>query len=309
MSIQLFLEMLVVERGAAQHTVDAYRRDLDLYFAHLTRIGSDPLTAGSDCIRSFIRAMSDEGLATSTLKRRLSAIRQYHRFLFLDKFRDDDPTIDIDPPKKQASLPRTLSEQEVLGLLEAAQGHRGPQGLRLLALIELLYATGLRTSELVSLPVSALDRERQFLTVRGKGDKERVVPIGGAARRALTAWLAARQDEDGGHNASPFIFPSRGKGGHLTRQRLDQLLRKLAFQADIEPGRVSAHVLRHAFATHLLAHGADLRAVQSMLGHADIATTQIYTHLQSGHLARVVAQHHPLARASKDQPGPRKPAR
>lgn len=289
--IALFLDMLSVERGASQHTIDAYRRDLERYQADLKSRGCDALTAQIDDVRAFLRAMSDEGLSASTVTRRLSAVRQYHRFLFLDGMRSDDPTIQIDSPRKAKSLPKHLEEEDVTALLDAAEKHQGSEGVRLRALLELLYATGLRTTELVSLPLSALDRERNFLIVRGKGGKERVVPVGGAARRALAAWLAIRSPE-----ASPYCFPSRGRKGHLTRQRLDQLLRALAVEAGLDPSKVSAHVLRHAFATHLLAHGADLRAVQAMLGHSDIATTQIYTHLQSGQLTAVVAQHHPLAK-------------
>ncbi len=303
-SLDCFLEMLAVERGASPHTLDAYRRDLAGYRAFLARAGTGPAVAGSAEIRAWLAHLSASGLAASTQARRLSAIRQYHRFLYLEGVRGDDPTQTVEGPRLQRPLPKLLGEAEILALIEAARGHRGAHGLRLVACLELLYASGLRVSELLALPLSALAPDRRFLVVLGKGGKERMVPIGAAARQALEDYLAVR---DGFLRGRPrgarYLFPSRGQRGHLTRQRLAQLLKALAPEAGIDPARISAHVLRHAFASHLLAGGADLRAVQMMLGHADIATTQIYTHVQGERLAAVVRAHHPLATARPRRSG------
>jgi len=298
-----FLEMLTVERGASPHTIDAYRRDLAGYAAFLGRAGIGPLAAVGADLRAWLAHLSESGLATSTLARRLSAIRQFHRFLYLEGVRADDPAQTVDGPRLQRPLPRLLSEAEILALIEAARGHPGAQGLRLVACLELLYATGLRVSELLSLPLSALASDRRLLVVLGKAGKERMVPVGAAARRALEDYFAVRDAFlRGSPRGARYLFPSRGRLGHLTRQRLAQLLKALAPEAGIDPERISAHVLRHAFASHLLAGGADLRAVQLMLGHADLATTQIYTHVEGDRLAAVVRAHHPLA-----APRPRRP--
>jgi integrase/recombinase XerD len=241
-------------------------------------------------------------MAPRTAARRLSAIRQFYRFLVGEGVRPDDPVTLIDSPRQGRSLPKLVSEAEVGGLLEAAGALPGADGLRMTALLELLYATGLRVSELVALPVASVMRDRRVLVVRGKGGKERMIPLHDAARRAVNAWLAARAAElrrrrkDG---TSPWLFPSHGGSGHLTRQRLGQLLKELAVAAGIDRRKVSPHVLRHAFATHLLNHGADLRSVQKMLGHADIATTQIYTHVADERLKALVRDHHPLAKRAR----------
>jgi integrase/recombinase XerD len=293
--LERFLEMMAAERGASPHTLDAYRRDLDGYAASLARRGRTAETALADDVRAHMAELSARGMAAATAARHLSAIRQLHRFLFLESARPDDPTSHIDGPRLPRSLPRLLDEDEVTALIDAARRHEGPEGVRLVALLELLYATGLRVSELIGLTLSALAADRAHLTVRGKGGKERMVPIGGRAREALAAWLALRPTVASGGSRSRWLFPSFGRSGHLTRQRVAQLLKDLAIEAGVDPGRLSPHVLRHAFATHLLAHGADLRAVQAMLGHADIATTQIYTHVQTERLALVVERHHPLA--------------
>jgi integrase/recombinase XerD len=211
--------------------------------------------------------------------------------------RPDDPTLHLDRPRQTRPLPRYLSEAEVTALIDAARARQGAEGVRLMALLELLYATGLRVSELVGLPIAALAADRSSLRVRGKGDKERLVPIGAHARNALGQWLAHRAKLNLPPARRGWLFPSRGRSGHLTRQRVAQLLHDLAIEVGLDPSRLSPHVLRHAFASHLLANGADLRTVQAMLGHADIATTQIYTHLQPERLQAVVATHHPLARA------------
>ncbi len=294
--IEPFLEMLAVERGASRHTLDAYRRDLERAQAHLAATGTALEAAAEDELRAFLLAETAAGLKASTLSRRLAALRSYFRFLYLEGHRRDDPTAGLDPPKRSQPLPRLLSETEVLALIEAARADPSPRGLRLLTLLELAYSTGMRVSELVGLPLSAIAAARTHLLVRGKGGKERIVPLGGPARACLERWLEARPAFLCGARSRRFLFPSTGRSGHLTRQRLLQLLKGLAPRAGLEPTRISPHVLRHAFATHLLERGADLRAVQALLGHADIATTQVYTHLQTRRLSAVVETHHPLAR-------------
>jgi len=294
---EAFLEMMAVERGASRHTLDAYRRDLTDYQGFLASRGRTALSADVALVRAWLGQLSSAGMASATMARRLSAVRQFHRFLFLEGARRDDPTQTVEGPRQRRPLPKLLERAEIEAMIAAAQQDPGPQGLRLVACLELLYATGLRVSELLALPLSALAPDRRFLVVLGKGGKERMVPIGGAARAALAAYLAVREGFLGRRSKGrAYLFPSRSGTGHLTRQRLTQLLKQLALAADLDPARISPHVLRHAFASHLLAGGADLRAVQLMLGHADIATTQIYTHVQGDRLAAVVQAHHPLAR-------------
>jgi integrase/recombinase XerD len=301
--LDAFLEMMAAERGAARHTLDAYRRDLADFRGFLARRGRELPAATGDDVRAYLAGLADAGLLPSTTARRLAAIRQYFRFLCLEGDRADDPTTHVDTPKRGRSLPKLLGEDEIEALIAAAQARSGPEGLRLVALLELFYATGLRVSELVGLPLSALAPDRGALTVRGKGGKERMVPIGGAAREALASWLGVRPFFVVDPSRQRWLFPSRARSGHLTRQRVAQLLKALAPEAGLDPARISPHVLRHAFASHLVANGADLRAVQAMLGHADIATTQIYTHVQTERLAAVVARHHPLAQQEQgDRP-------
>ncbi len=295
-SLERFLEMLVVERGASPNTLDAYRRDLEDFGRFLRRRGGRPETADAGDVRDWLADLGERGFAATTVARRLSALRHYYRFLFLEGERRDDPTSRIDRPRTRRSLPRILGPEEVASLIATAAKRPGPEGVRLLAMLELLYATGLRISELVGLERGALAPDLRALRVTGKGGRERLVPIGGRARAALREWLAIRPERDARGRPLRWLFPSRGRSGHLTRQRALQLLKELAAESGLDPARLSPHVLRHAFATHLLEGGADLRAVQTLLGHADIATTQIYTHLQTERLARVVTQHHPLAR-------------
>ena len=299
-NIALFLEMMAVERAAARHTLDAYRSDLAGWLAFLKARGRSEQEASEDDVRSYLQATADAGLKATTQARRLAAIRQYHRFLHLEGHRPDDPTLSVDGPRRQRSLPRVLTEEEIEALLAAARIKDGPEGLRLICLLELAYASGLRVSELVGLSMSAFTPDRSALLVKGKGGKERMVPVGRFAREALNRWLEIRPSSRRNR-----LFPSTGASGHLTRQHVLYLLKRLAPEAGIDPDRISPHVLRHAFATHLLAHGADLRAVQTMLGHADIATTQIYTHVRPERLATVVAEHHPLARTRKKVAEPR----
>jgi integrase/recombinase XerD len=298
---EAFLEMMAAERGAADNTLAAYRRDLADAAAFLGRRGVALGEAAAADLRAYLRHLSGRGMAARTQARRLSALRQFFRFRLGEGRRPDDPTDALDGPRLGRPLPKPLGEADVAALIAAASRMGGPEGLRLTAAVELLYATGMRVSELASLPLAAVARGRPALVVRGKGGRERLVPLGEPARRALDAYAAVRaaflpKGKSGTPRESPYLFPSRGRAGHLTRHRLGQLLKDLAARAGIDPAKVSPHVLRHAFATHLLDRGADLRSVQKMLGHADIATTQIYTHVVKERLVRTVAEHHPLAR-------------
>ena len=293
--VDTFLEMLAAERGAASNTLQAYRRDLADFSAFVAARGRLPEDADGTAVRDYLAHLSGAGMAPSTSARRLSALRQFFRFLYADGLRDDDPCATIDSPRQGRPLPRHLSEDEVEQLLAAARRRGGAAGTRLVALLEVLYATGLRVSELVGLPRSALSRDSQMLIVRGKGGKERMIPLGDAAAEALAAYGAVRGEFAAKGRESPWLFPSRSRDGHLTRARFAQMLKVVALEAGLDAARVSPHVLRHSFASHLLAHGADLRALQQMLGHADIATTQIYTHVLDERLKALVARAHPLA--------------
>jgi integrase/recombinase XerD len=300
--IEAFLEMMSAERGAARNTIAAYAADLADFAAFCATAGCAPDAADAALIRRYLSGLHAAGLSARTAARRRAALRQFHLFLLREGVRADDPTATLEAARPGRRLPRVLEEQEVLALIAAARGLPGREGLRAVALLELLYATGLRASELIALPRAALRPGAEAIVVRGKGGKDRLVPVGEAARAAVEAWLAAVAAARGGRPPSRWLFPSRAAAGHLTRQRLAQILKDLALAAGIDPARVSPHVLRHAFATHLLARGADLRSLQAMLGHADIATTEIYTHVQQDRLARVVATHHPLA-GRRREPG------
>lgn len=296
--IDRFLEMLVAERGAAANTVDAYRRDLEHASTHLAGKHASLATASDTDLRGYLRALHRAGMAPTTSARRLSALRQLFGFLHGEGLRADNPTTVLDAPRRARPLPKVLSEAEVERLFEAIARRDGPEAIRLACLLELLYGAGLRVSELVGLPYPPVEGDPRLLRVRGKGDKERMVPLHDAAIAALRAYEAVRgRFLPKGAKVSRWLFPSRSKAGHLTRARFHQLLDAVAVEAGIDPARVSPHVLRHAFATHLLAGGADLRAVQRMLGHADIATTQIYTHVLEDRLRQLVTAHHPLAKA------------
>jgi integrase/recombinase XerD len=301
--IELFLEMLSAERGAAQNTLEAYRRDLDHFSAFATSINTRMNRFSTMKIREYLELITDEGLAVSSRARRLSAIRQFYRFLFVEGMRADDPATDISAPQKKRALPKTLSVDEVDHLLniaaheaENARGRRQLPSIRLNCLLELLYATGLRVSELVSLPRTFMRADDRMITVKGKGGRERLVPLHDAARRATRAYMEHLDGRsENSRNSSPFLFPSKGVTGHLTRQRLVQEIKALALKAGLDPKNISPHVLRHAFASHLLERGADLRAVQQLLGHADISTTQIYTHVLDERLRQLLHDHHPLS--------------
>jgi integrase/recombinase XerD len=291
--------MMAAERGAAANTIAAYGRDLDAYIGFLANRKIAVETASTRDIRAYISTFDATRISPSTAARRLSSIRQFHRFLHTDGLREDDPTVVIDSPRRQRPLPKVLSESDVDQLMETAAAAKGADGRRIQAMVELLYATGLRVSELVSLPLSACMRDREFLVVRGKGAKERLVPLSTPACEAVDAYRAVRKRYLPRGGESLWLFPSRGILGHITRQRFGQLLKTLAVSAGVDPAKVSPHVLRHAFASHLLANGADLRSVQKMLGHADISTTQIYTHVIDARLQSLVARAHPLAGAAR----------
>src|SRR5262245_46625273 len=299
-----FLEMLAAERGAASNTLQAYRRDLEDFLSFLEGRGNELARVAPNEISAFLRARSEAGLAATSRARRLSAIRQLFKFLVGEGLVAEDPTLGISGPKQGRPLPKTLSVAEVDRLIAAAwrraqttHGRDRVRALRLYALLETLYATGLRVTELITLPRSVLADDGRILTVKGKGGRERIVPLTPAARTALDCYLnVGRQGgEVATVLANKWLFASRGAEGHLTRQRLAQELKELAVEAGIDAERVSPHVLRHAFASHLLDRGADLRSVQQLLGHADISTTQIYTHVLEERLKKLVFEHHPLA--------------
>ncbi len=309
-SVEAFLDMLTAERGAAMNTRQAYFRDLadvTLYLrgeknTDLDKASTEELKAYIEYLTNKIHTKGENKaqIAVRTVARRLSAMRQYYRYLVSEDARADDPTSTIESPKQGRTLPKTLSEAEVAQLIKTAGEGGGADSIRLVCLLEMLYATGLRVSELVGLPMAAIGENTEFLMVEGKGGRERMIPISEPAQKAIQNYLAVRETFIGIENKEAqdrSFFPSKtSESGHLTRQRFAQLLKDLARDAEVEEGRVSPHILRHAFATHLLSRGADLRSVQKMLGHADIATTQIYTHIVSEGLKETVEENHPIAK-------------
>ncbi len=301
--IATFLDACAAELGAARNTQLAYGRDLMDFADWLARRGLGLAEAGREAVEDYLVHCDAQGLSKATRARRLSSIRQLYRFAFEEGWRTDNPALRLTGPGRAQSLPKILTEAEVTRLMDAARtrGRNPVDRLRDTALFELLYATGLRVSELVGLPLAAVRGDPRMILVRGKGDKERMVPLSGPARSALAAWLGHRDAEDeagrkAGRAPSRFLFPGEGREGHLTRQYFHCLVKDVAVLAGISPSRVTPHVLRHAFATHLLAHGADLRVIQTLLGHADVATTEIYTHVLDDHLKDLVLTKHPLAR-------------
>lgn len=292
--VQSFLEMLAAERGAARNTLAAYRGDLEDFAVHARARGLGPAEAGPDLVRSYLHGLSAAGLSARTAARRLSALRQFFRFLAREGVRTDDPTELTESPRLPASLPKALAEAEVEALIAGAASIGGRRGALAVALVELLYVSGLRVSELVALQAGALRADAPLIAVLGKGNKERLVPVSARAREAA---LAARGPAAARGKGAPsrWLFPSRAAGGHITRQAVGLVLKDAAIAAGLDPERVSPHVLRHSFATHLLGRGADLRSLQMLLGHADIATTQIYTKVLEERLRQLVEAHHPLA--------------
>ena len=298
--IELFLDMIAAERGASRNTLDAYRRDLADFSADLNGAGGSIAAADSDELRAHLGRLAKRGLAAASVARRLSAIRQLYRFLYSEGHRGDDPAAVIEGPKRGRSLPKVLSIQQVDDLLAQARdgvkAEAKPERLRaarLNCLLEVLYATGLRVSELVALPEAAARRDQRMLVIRGKGGRERLVPLNDQAKRTMTDYLAMRAAAK--LDKSKWLFPSFGESGHLSRQHFARELKALAGAAGLKASQVSPHVLRHAFASHLLQNGADLRVVQTLLGHADISTTQIYTHVLEERLKSLVRDLHPLA--------------
>jgi integrase/recombinase XerD len=295
--IDAFLEMMAVERAAARNTLTAYEKDLADARAFLAGRRDDLDTASAETIEAYFADLGAKGLSPATAARRRSAVRQFYRFVLGEGWRADDPSRRVEAPKAGRPLPKVLSRDAVERLIAAAAARDGAQGLRLACMVELLYASGLRISELLNLPLATIARDPAFLMVKGKGGKERLAPLNDAARTAVKAYLEVRVGFlPKGVKDSPWLFPSRGKGGRLTARRVSQLLEDAAIAAGLDRETVSPHVLRHAFATHLLEGGADLRVIQTLLGHADIATTQIYTHVAGDHLAQVVKSKHPLAK-------------
>jgi integrase/recombinase XerD len=295
--VDTFLEMMAVERAAAKNTLAAYGRDLADAAAFLGGRGRDLTVATAEDVEAYFADLGARGLAPATAARRRASVRQFYRFVLGEGWRNDDPSRRVEAPRKGRSLPKVLSRDEMDSLIAAASARDGAQGLRFGCMVELAYASGLRISELTALPLAALARDPAYLIVKGKGGKERLAPLNETARSAVKAYLSARPVFlPKGDKANPWLFPSRGKAGRLTPRRFAQVLDEAAADAGIDPERVSPHVLRHAFATHLLEGGADLRVVQKLLGHADIATTQIYTHVASDRLREVVATKHPLAK-------------
>jgi len=309
--IGLFLDMLAAERGAQTNTLSAYRRDLADFSSHLAGAGRSVANASTEQLRRYLGDLARRDLSAATVARRLSAIRQLYRFLYSEGQRGDDPAAVLEGPKRTRPLPKTLSIAEVDRLLRTAAAcepdappPRRLRAARLACLLETLYATGLRVSELVALPLSAARRDARVIVVRGKGNKERLVPLNDAAKRSMQTYLAllAEAGRDAQSALSKWLFPSFGDSGHLTRQHLARELKALAAAAGLRSDRISPHVLRHAFASHLLHNGADLRVVQTLLGHADISTTQIYTHVLEERLKSLVRDLHPLA-DGRDIPG------
>ncbi len=313
--IGAFLDAHAAELGAARNTVLAYGRDLRDFAEWMIREGTDTLSVSREQIEDYLSDCDAQGLSRATRARRLSSIRQYTRFALDEGWRKDDPAIRISGPGRAKRLPKTLSRDEVSALLDAAPalGRTEAERARALALMELLYATGMRVSELVGLPVDACRGDPQVLMIRGKGSKDRMVPLTGPARKALAGWLAIR-DAAGKETVlgrqvagkgARWLFPGSGAAGHLTRQQFNNMLKSLAVAAGISPARVTPHVIRHAFATHLLEGGADLRAIQTLLGHADLSTTEIYTHVLDTRMRELVLNHHPLAQTGphNDQEG------
>ena len=294
---EAFLEMMAAERGAAANTLAAYARDLADADSWLKPRSGGLMQATAEGVEAYFAELSARGLSAATASRRRSALRQFYRFVLGEGWRSDDPSRRIEAPRRGRPLPRVLSRNEVEGLIAAAAARHGARGVRLACMVELIYAAGLRVSELLSLRLDAVARDPAFLMITGKGGKDRLAPLNTPARAAVKVWLEVRSGFiPTADRANPWLFPSRAAGGRLTRRRFAQMLDEAAADAGIDPARVSPHVLRHAFATHLVEGGADLRVVQTLLGHADIATTQIYTHVASDRLLEVVERAHPLAR-------------
>ncbi len=304
--VEQFIEMMASERGVAQDTVMAYNRDLQGFLGYCCNEKKRLNKIDGKGIEAFLATLSKSGISAQTIARKLSVLRQLFAFLYSEEHRSDDPTTNIDSPKLPKRLPAVLTKEDILLLLDAARSDNSPKGLRLQAMLELMYGAGLRVSELVSLKLSALQLQdngtklkADFLVVRGKGNKERIVPINDKARIALSRYLEVRNHFLGTQKLSLWLFPYHRAVGYITRQQFGVMLKELAEKTQIDPGKLSPHTLRHSFATHLLEGGADLRVIQELLGHSDISTTQIYTHVAGDRLNKLVQEHHPLSKRKK----------
>lgn len=303
--IESFLEMQLAERGASTNTIAAYQRDLTEFFGFLKRRKLDALSIDRSGLEAYLTTLKKLDRAPSTSARKLSCLRQFFAFLYSEKHRADNPALTVASPKQGRSLPKVLTQEDILKLLRTAHDNPTPDGRRMTALLEVLYASGLRVSELVSLKTAQLQKipnsksYAPYLLVKGKGSKERIAPLNEAALQAVDDYLHVRPVFLSKNEKSPWLFPSSGAEGHLTRQRFGQLLKELALKANIDPAKLSPHTLRHSFATHLLEGGADLRVIQELLGHSDISTTQIYTHVSQKRLHDMVNEKHPLAKRKK----------
>ncbi|MFO0388597.1 MAG: site-specific tyrosine recombinase XerD [Alphaproteobacteria bacterium] len=320
--IEQFIEMMLAERGASANTAAAYHRDLNDFSTFIAAKKQDILTLSRDVVEDFLSSISKKGMSAQTVARKLSAIRQFYQFLYTEKIRTDNPTATLETPRLSKSLPSTLGAKDIMALIDAAKADASPKGVRLSAMLELIYGAGLRVSELVSLKLSALQVKEggrqvtaDFLIVRGKGNKERLVPVNANTREALSKYLEVRHcfiPDDGRQTAedgkkkksssvnrpptSVYLFPYHRAEGYITRQQFGVILKELAVKAGIDPEKISPHTLRHSFATHLLSGGADLRVIQELLGHSDISTTQIYTHVANSQLTKLVNDKHPLSK-------------
>ncbi len=300
--IESFLEMMAAEKGAARNTIDSYRRDLRDFMAFLADYSNIKVeTVGTPVLRDYLAFIAGNGLSAKTAARRLSSLKQFFKFLYSDEVRSDDPTTALDSPKQSKTLPKYLDEREIEALLQKAHEDDSPEGMRLAAFLEILYASGLRVSELIALKKSAVQKKTtkdgqvvHYLLVKGKGNKERIAPLNKTAVDTVLSYKKLR-DNFTADDKNDFLFPSRSGAGHITRQRLGQMLKALAIKANIDETKVSPHVLRHSFASHLLNRGMDLRVLQELLGHSDISTTQIYTHIAGDRLKSTVENHHPLS--------------
>jgi integrase/recombinase XerD len=303
-TLEAFLEAFMAEKGASANTIQSYRKDMEDFFAFLEKQSLSLLFLTLPDLQTYLSSLMARGLTNSTRARKISSLKQFYKFLLTENIVKENPTAFLEAPKKEKSLPKVLEEEEVSLLLKTAADNKSEEGIRLYCLLEILYATGLRVSELVSLPlksVATLDLKAECATmlVKGKGSKERLVLLSKAALTALSQYLKVRAFFEDGKKQSSWLFPSRSESGHLTRQRFAQLLKELGLKAGIPFSRISPHVIRHAFATHLLDHGADLLSIQKLLGHSDITTTEIYTHVAAQKLKGIVFEHHPLSKELK----------
>ncbi len=295
-SLDIFLEMMLAERGSSKHTITAYQKDVETFFKFAKK---EEKEITRDDIKKFLTYLNSYQMSARTQARKLSSLREFFKFLYSERIRNDIPTEDIESPKIEKTLPKYLSEVEIISLFGTLKEIERENKIRLIALLELDYATGMRVSELVSLPLSTFNPKQEYLVIKGKGEKERIVPINENAKKALIEYLKIRDIYLKGGRESKWMFPSSSKSGHLTRDGFFKMIKEIAVKAGIEPKKVSPHVLRHSFASHLIAHNANLLSVQQMLGHSDVRTTEIYTHILDDRLKELVNSAHPLSKIEK----------